>query len=187
MCGGIKRYHDIEQVAHIFQATIPFTSGDALAPVGEHLRSGSPLIAVVQKTNRVLSILKWGIPARPDSAPLVNARYETIHVRPTWQPLIGNRCIIPVDGFLEESTWLSSYNKDEMLALAGIYTGRQQVVILTQPADEGIRHIHDRMPLILPADLWQKWIDPAFGKRSFSTDLWALAREAGRYEIPLVA
>jgi putative SOS response-associated peptidase YedK len=37
------------------------------------------------------------------------------------------------------------------------------VAVVTRPATDALAPIHDRQPLILPADAWSAWLDPALG------------------------
>ena len=55
-------------------------------------------------------------------------------------------------------------------------------VILTRDAAEGIRFIHDRMPVIMPEDLINEWIrpdaDPGELVKEALTDIYAERAEA---------
>ena len=51
-----------------------------------------------------------------------------------------------------------------MIWLCGLYrieAGFPHFVILTRDPGEAIRFIHDRMPLIMPEELIDRWIAPA--------------------------
>jgi putative SOS response-associated peptidase YedK len=37
----------------------------------------------------------------------------------------------------------------------------ESCAILTQPALPPASEIHDRMPIVLPAEAWDRWLDPA--------------------------
>ena len=46
-------------------------------------------------------------PGKPFSpVSFLNARIETIAQLPTWKPIQNNRCLIPVQGFMNISTWI---------------------------------------------------------------------------------
>ena len=57
------------------------------------------------------------------------------------------------------------YGLSEMLALAGIWTaGRDApptVAILTTAPNALVAPVHDRMPVILPPEVMDAWLDPA--------------------------
>ena len=52
---------------------------------------------------------------------------------------------------------------DDVLALGGLYEKTeegQKFTIITRPATEKLRHIHNRMPLVLPEKTWSMWLNP---------------------------
>ena len=98
--------------------------------------------------------------------PIVNARAETLTNKPTFQPLLENRCLIPASAYFE---WRHDGKKrlknritlpnGGLMAFAGLVSGDQYTIITCQPAP-GIAHIHNRMPVILSAGAETAWIDP---------------------------
>jgi putative SOS response-associated peptidase YedK len=109
---------------------------------------------------------------------MFNARAESIARSPAFRDALERRrCIVPVDSFYEwrrEGTIRQPFRvvrADGLpLALAGLWAGwhdpeTDQVVrsfsIITGEPTDVVRAIHDRMPVILPADAWLRWIDPA--------------------------
>ena len=123
----------------------------------------------------------WGFHLPRSSSPLINARSESAGSKPTFrESWYRRRCIIPASfyyewehltdstGKVQTGTRYSIQPKGSSTAfLAGLYRIEEirgiQVPVFTvlsrEPADE-IRFIHDRMPVILPADLISRWIDP---------------------------
>ena len=100
---------------------------------------------------------------------IINARKETIWEKPSFRHLIQNRrCLLPASCFYE---WDSEKHKatlsgkdDEMLFLAGVYQAEPEggrFVIITAPADETVRPIHDRMPVRIPESLISAWLSDA--------------------------
>jgi putative SOS response-associated peptidase YedK len=116
-------------------------------------------------------------PWPPIGAPLFNARSETVAEKPAFREAIrARRCLLPANGFYE---WQGDGRRrqpfyihradDTLLALAGLWEERfdQQgaptasCAILTTEANELLRPLHDRMPvLVAPAD-YNAWLDPA--------------------------
>jgi putative SOS response-associated peptidase YedK len=47
-----------------------------------------------------------------------------------------------------------------LFALAGLLDGDRFVVVTCAPS-ASVAHVHDRMPVVLPADAEAAWIDPA--------------------------
>jgi len=107
---------------------------------------------------------------------LINARAETAAVQPAFRDALRyRRCLIPADGFYE---WCKSgrtkipfcfaLTGEEIFAFAGLWetwrnpAGRsiETCCILTTPANALVQDIHDRMPVILPDDAYDVWLDP---------------------------
>lgn len=106
--------------------------------------------------------------------------------------LKNRRCIIPMDGFYEWQAQTGSIaagtpkskpakqpmfvhrNDGEPLAVAGLWSPWRDrtlgqdapwlhsATVITCGANETMAPIHDRMPVILPASVWQTWLDPRF-------------------------
>lgn len=107
----------------------------------------------------------WGFPAPSAGSAkerrghlLINARAETAAQKPTFRESFrSRRCIIPAGHFFE---WDAAKNKIAFwqkdapaLFLAGLSRGGR-FVIVTTAANDSMRSVHDRMPvLIRPADL----------------------------------
>ncbi len=124
--------------------------------------------------------MQWGfVPhwaSRPEDGPRpVNARSETLRTSPPFRDAFrGKRCIIPADGFYE---WLAdgkkkrphymTHQSSAMLGFAGIWDvwktpGQAPLytcAIITVPANQALRHLHERMPAILTPDDYGTWLD----------------------------
>lgn len=142
-------------------------------------------IAVVrlapQSSQRELVQLRWGlVPAWTDDPhrgpPLVNARAETLAQKPTFrQAYQQRRCLIPADGFFEwaqhekeKRPLLIHLQDDALFAFAGLWEHwehgalrLESCTIVTTEANERLRSIHERMPVILPPDAYATWLNPA--------------------------
>jgi putative SOS response-associated peptidase YedK len=138
--------------------------------------------------NDSLQIASWGLIApwsknatealRSQSA-AINARSETVHEKPTFKKaFLRSRCLVPASGYYEWATELGKYkprqpvyiSRDDgkMLAFAGIHDQwispngevRESVAIITREAVGGLATVHSRMPMFLPKDRWEAWMDP---------------------------
>lgn len=137
---------------------------------------------------RTLVGLRWGlVPSWSTSAAgasrLINARVETVAEKPAFRKAFASRrCLLPADGYYE---WYATQRIDGRgkpvkqpffirprdggpLVMAGLYEFWKApdgawlataAIITTQATDE-LGHIHDRMPMIVPADAWTAWLDP---------------------------
>ena len=137
---------------------------------------------------RELRLVRWGlVPSwakdTKGGARMINARSETVAVKPSFRAAFARRrCLIPADGYYE---WMTEGKAKQpfyihrtdggLLAFAGIYElwRNEQVpadhedawywsgsVITTQATDE-IGRIHDRTPMVIAAESWADWLDPA--------------------------
>ncbi len=123
------------------------------------------------------SAMTWGFAAvRP--ARVINARVETLAQRPRFRRWLERaRCLAPADGYYEWATIAgASHGKWQPFrfvrrdrapfAFAALWRPGPRVgapgefVILTTRPNELTSAFHDRMPVILRADLETAWLDP---------------------------
>jgi len=136
-----------------------------------------PLIRVSQRHDaRVLDSARWGLvpPWAADlraGARMINARAETVATSRAFAPSFARRrCLVPADGWFE---WVRDGQRKQafymtpadgsVLAFAGIWSawGPESVLtcsIVTTAALGGLARVHDRMPLVLPAERWSPWL-----------------------------
>ena len=106
----------------------------------------------------------------------INAMAETVAIKPAFRDAFarGQRCIVPVDGFYEwkkTGTGKQPYaivGADGLpLALAGLWERwrdraagdtTQTFTIITTAPNELCAPIHDRMPVVLPREVWATWL-----------------------------
>ena len=137
---------------------------------------------------RVLDTASWGLiapwqknfaDARTGQSHAINARSESIHEKPTFRDAFRtSRCLIPVTGYYEWATSLGKYppkqpfyitsENGSPLSVAGIWSSWrsesgeeiQSASIITREAVGELATIHSRMPVFMPRDRWQEWLDP---------------------------
>lgn len=136
----------------------------------------APVIASNRNGKRAVFPMKWGfnVSGRPL---LINARVETAAEKPTFREAWkAHRCIVPASWYYEWEHRTRTDGKTEtgdkymiqpegsaaawMCGLYRIENGLPVFVILTQEAEEPIRFIHDRMPMMLPEERIEEWIRP---------------------------
>jgi putative SOS response-associated peptidase YedK len=152
---------------------------------------------------RTLTSFRWGlIPSwakeKKIGARTFNARSETAADKPMFRSsFTKRRCIIPVDGFYE---WerrtkgkLPHYifaAEKKPLPAAGLWSVWNDpdtderilsCTILTGTPNDLLEKIHDRMPVIMPRDRWDAWLDAA------NTDKEAVKALMGIYPAELMA
>jgi putative SOS response-associated peptidase YedK len=126
--------------------------------------------------------LRWGLlpswsEASLSGPPLINARSETAADRPAFRNAFRQRrCLIPADGFFEwqkpaeggKQPFLITLKDERPFAFAGLWerccapdqSTVESCTILTTDANDRLRDLHDRMPVILPRELYGPWLDP---------------------------
>ena len=145
---------------------------------------------------RQLRVVSWGLVPSWAKDPkigsrMINARRETVAEKPAFRKAFEKRrCILPADGYFE---WYVMDNGKKQpyfiepadggtLAMAGLYEiwrdpskaddaedrFRWTCTIITTEATDDLGRIHDRMPLMVPRDNWDAWLDPS---RAGSLDL----------------
>lgn len=122
------------------------------------------------------SMMRWGL--RTPQNFHVNARIETVDTSPRFRESWENhRCLIPANGFYEwyadgitKQPYYITPTDRELSFLAGIWypTPKTELVgtciILTTNAQTSIAKVHDRMPLILPCEQHDAWIQNRMSK-----------------------
>lgn len=135
---------------------------------------------------RTLERVKWGlVPSWAKDLSigdkLINARGETIRERPSYRRAFAKRrCLIPVDGFYEWKLVPGQKAKQpmyihrpggELIVFAGIFENWKDKAepdsawvrscsIITTNANTTISAVHNRMPVILPPERHDEWLDP---------------------------
>ena len=114
-----------------------------------------------------LTLMPWGYsPTWANSkVNIINARIETLHQKPSFRS--ARRCLALADGWYEWGTNHSGklpyffHREGELIFLAAICTQNREkpgFAIVTENANENIRAIHHRMPLVVGKDQIDQWI-----------------------------
>src|ERR1051326_7982322 len=177
MCGRYTLTVDIKTIAETFGVppTIETAPRYNIAPTQE-------VVSILSNGSIHLDWLQWGlIPswAKDDSigSKMINARAETLAEKPSFKRLLrSRRCLIVADGFYEwkkegkgKVPMFITLEDQEPFAFAGLWDSwrdpdGQQIrtcTIITTEANELMAPIHNRMPVILPAQAREEWLDPS--------------------------
>lgn len=143
----------------------------------------SQQVAIIRRRGdsavRELALVQWGfVPAwarDPGSMRQpINARGETVSAKPMFREAYRHhRCLIPADGFYEwkraaggKQPWRIQRADGAPFAFAGLWDrwkGGGQVIescaVLTTEANETVRPIHDRMPVMLDIGRFARWLE----------------------------
>jgi putative SOS response-associated peptidase YedK len=131
---------------------------------------------ITESDGRNIELAKWGFMPHYAKRPLINARGETVHEKPTFRKsFLKGRCLVPATAFFE---WEEKDNKKikrkisvedvTIFSMAGLYEDFiskegnrfRAYTILTTDANTQMALIHDRMPVILSPEDEDKWLDP---------------------------
>jgi putative SOS response-associated peptidase YedK len=115
---------------------------------------------------------------------MINARAESAAGKPAFRDAVARRrCLLPADGWYEWQAESGSRKQPIFItpadgsgvALAGLWSTWRgsglttatapplvTCAVVTTEAVGPLAEIHDRMPLILPAQAWETWLDPDF-------------------------
>ena len=163
MCGRIALYADSGQVAELFDIDSDYVPA---VPPSWNIAPKSPVIACYRRTK--MATVPWGIQTRNGERPLINARSETAHAKPTFAKAFDKaRCLIPVNGFYEwtpnqsgrkRPVWITRQD-DQPFALAGLIVLKPTpaLVIMTTEPNSLVRPIHNRMPVIVQPESFDDW------------------------------
>lgn len=108
---------------------------------------------------------------------MINARSETVFEKPSFRdPVRTARCLVPAQAFYEwkregggRQPFATALKDSDVFAMAGIMAHWQSrktgeivdsMAVLTCAPNAALASIHDRMPVILPSDLWSDWLNP---------------------------
>ncbi len=137
---------------------------------------------------RDLAVVSWGLiapwlsdpaEAKASQSRAINARSESVHEKPTFRDgFKSRRCLIPAQGYYEWATALGKFRPkqafyissrdSQQLSIAGIWSSWrapngevfETASIITQEAQGELATIHSRMPVFMPHNRWQAWLDP---------------------------
>ena len=175
MCGRFAQILPPEAIEQLFSVRIPWNLQPRynLAPTQDALTIFSE-----EDGARAARMMRWGlIPswAKEESIGnrLINARSETAAEKPSLRAAFKRRrCLIPADGFYEwrkmkdgKQPYRIKDPDDQPLVLAGLWEDSETFdvvtfTILTTEANDTLKDLHNRMPVILPQEAWAYWLDP---------------------------
>ena len=188
MCGRYAQTADMRELMEQFSVT--GTSPESSLPLNWNIAPTNEIYIIRDhQSGRVLDSASWGLiapwhknftVARNSQSHAINARSESIHEKPTFrQAFRTSRCLIPATGYYEWATslgkyppkqpfYISSNDENKSLSIAGIWSTWksesgaqiQSAAIITREAVGELATIHSRMPVFMPSDRWDIWLDP---------------------------
>jgi len=178
MCGRYRLSRRKEVLAEYFgadYADLDWQPRHNIAPT----QQVSVIRQVAGGPARQASMMRWGLipswAADPTiCARTINARAETAAAKPSFRdPLRKQRCLVLADGFYEwqrSGKWKQPFcfevGDGEIFAFAGLWDSWlgtdghavQTCTILTTTPNALLADVHDRMPVILSVECYDRWL-----------------------------
>jgi len=137
---------------------------------------------------RTIELMRWGLvphwaePGGKKPPLMINARVESLTAKQVFRDALARkRCLVPMDGFFE---WVRSGaaggkqaprpfyfhpRGHRLCAFAGLWARSRDArgdelhsfTIITTRANELVRPVHDRMPIVLLPEDYAAWLDPS--------------------------
>jgi putative SOS response-associated peptidase YedK len=139
--------------------------------------------AIINSPEPKIDFVEWGfLPSWTGASekpprPMINARAETLGSKRMFKDALRKRrCLLPADGFYEWKTRPSGervpvyfrLKSGRPFAFAGLWDNSRRdglplttCTMITTGPNKLVEPIHDRMPVILMEEDYQKWIDSA--------------------------
>ena len=176
MCGRYSLISDLQDLARQFEFD---GTGFEHSP-RYNVAPTQPVLTVTNREGRLAEYMRWGlIPSWAKDASigarLINARGETAAQKPSFRnALQRRRCLVLADGFYEwqkvgkgKRPMRIVLKSGEPFAFAGLWESWRNpdgetvrsCTIVTTEANDLLRPIHERMPVILPRELEEFWLD----------------------------
>src|ERR1700742_4607467 len=211
MCGRYVRRSDKQRIAEHFAVHGPslpdFGPSWNVAP-----QTFQPVVRLSRDTGeREIVMMRWGLVPywskyERIGVRMINAKAETITTAPAFREAIKyRRCLVPADAFYEwqkldaknRQPFAIAMRDGKPYALAGLWekwkdhkagTELLTFCVITTDPNKVVEVLHDRMPVILPAKDYDRWLraDPEHPPvdllRAFDADkmtAWKVGKEVG--------
>ena len=142
----------------------------------------SPIIRTTEEGRTEIASARWGlVPSWADDpsigSRMINARGDSVASKPAFRSAFKKRrCLVPISGFYEwqkiagskvKQPWYIYPAVGRILCLAGLWERWEKgerpldtFTIITTQANSFIEPLHDRMPVVICADDFDRWLNP---------------------------
>lgn len=189
MCGRYSLTKEVTQLSRVLGVEVPgFEPRYNIAPT----QQVAVIVGTQDPAGGQFRWLRWGLIPSWAKDPaigsrLINARSETAAEKPAFRSAVKHRrCLILADGFYEWQQQGASKQpyyirmRDALpFAFAGLWDSWrppegqpiESCTILTTSANDLMRPVHARMPVILDPQTYDLWLDPTVVQSQQVTDL----------------
>jgi putative SOS response-associated peptidase YedK len=179
MCGRYNLRATPAQIQEFFDV---LRMPDAAIPVRYNIAPTQTLPIIRQADDdRECVLARWGlVPSWAKDTKigykLINARSETVAGKPSFRAAFQRRrCLVPATGYYEWKKLDAKHKQpyhihrenDGLFAFAGLWERwskddepLESFTIITTTANPPLSDLHDRIPVILPTDVYALWLDP---------------------------
>jgi len=177
MCGRFTLLATEDEILHYFNIDEPIEHYEP----SYNIAPGQNVLAVIHDGEKKrIGHLQWGlVPSWAKDEKIgyrmINARSETAHEKPSFRQLMARkRCLIIADSFYEWQT-INGVKQPQRIQVKGrqLFTfaglwdkwvSEDKILftctMLTKDANDFMKEIHHRMPIILPKEKEDEWIKP---------------------------
>ncbi len=180
MCGRFT-LTDTDNISSRFNITTSMNISEKITP---HYNIAPtqiiPVICKGENQENIIEFRKWGlVPFWAKDTEIghkmINARAETLTQKPSFKPLIkSKRCLVPSSGFYEwkkidkrKVPYYIGIKDSKIFSFAGLYDNWKDnagnelktFTIITTDANNTLKPIPNRMPVILEKEFEEKWLD----------------------------
>ncbi|NHB85960.1 SOS response-associated peptidase [Tessaracoccus sp. HDW20] len=188
MCGRYAATANPDELVEEFEISFVDDGMDEVCAPRYNIAPTDTVPAVVERAKddavtRKLVGLRWGLVpgwAKAPTATMINARVETLTVKPSFRKAASaRRCLLPASGYYEWRPETPAGGRRPVkqpyflhppsgpMVMAGIYEFWKgpdgwiaSTAIITTDATDELGWVHDRMPMVVPADSRDDWLDP---------------------------
>jgi putative SOS response-associated peptidase YedK len=161
MCGRFSLFTPEQQILERFGVS----TSEPLIP-RYNIAPTQNIAVITQEQSKQVTFLKWGLTPSwsSESRNEINARAESVAEKKSFQTsFLRQRCLVVADGFYE---WKDKQPyrftlQEGLFVMAGIYAvwqGVAGVAIITTQANEFVKKVHTRMPVILQREDEALWL-----------------------------
>lgn len=172
MCGRFARYQPLPAFAEA--AGVPAPQAEGLDGPRYNIAPGTPawLLARDAHGEIIFTELPWRFPTSRGNR--INVRSETAHIVPEYRaPFEEHRCVVLASGFYEPEgaktekhrPWWYFEAQDHSPLFLGAVAQEAGFSILTRSPVDPVARVHDRSPVLVPADQVLEWLDPQWTGR----------------------
>ncbi len=178
MCGRFVLATRDDVLAYLFGVPVP-------TPIPEryNIAPTQPVLVVrhSEQNTKELAAVQWGLvpewKKEIGDKPLINARVETVEVKPSFRSSIKRkRCLVPFTGWYEWKTvdglkvpHFISHMDGDLHAFAGIWSTwhgpngdhwLETMAIVTAASEGTMKGMHHRKPLVVKPEQFEYWLMP---------------------------